>query len=70
MPKNTGSGFIFAVLFFLMGFGFVWHITWLILFGLIGGLAVVIMRSFNEHTFYYISKEEVATIEARHKPKK
>lgn len=65
MPKNTGSGFIFAVLFFLMGFGFVWHITWLIVFGLVGGISVIILRSFDEHTSYYITKEEVAKIEAK-----
>ncbi len=65
MPKNTGAGFIFAVLFFLMGFGFVWHITWMIALGLVGGISVIVARSFDEHTHYYITKEEVAKIEAR-----
>ena len=66
MPKNTPAGFFFAVLFFLMGFGFVWHITWLIIFGLVGGIAVIVQRSFDEHTSYSISKEEVASIETQH----
>ncbi len=66
MPKNSSSGFIFAVLFFLMGFAFVWHITWLIFLGLLGGITVLVMRSFDEHTSYSISKEVVAKIEAKH----
>jgi cytochrome o ubiquinol oxidase subunit 1 len=66
MPKNTPAGFLFAVLFFLMGFGFVWHITWLILLGLTGAIAVIVHRSFDENTSYFIPKEEVAKIEAKH----
>ncbi len=66
MPKNTGLGIIFATLLFFMGFGFIWHITWLIILGLTGAIGVVISRSFDEHTAYVITKEDIAQTEAKY----
>ncbi len=69
MPKNSYIGPLFALLMFLMGFGFVWHIHWLALFGLIGSIFTFIARSFDEETEYVITKEEIAKIEGKRKPR-
>jgi cytochrome o ubiquinol oxidase subunit 1 len=63
MPKNTAMGIYISGFAFLMGFGFVWHIIWLIALGLIGAVACVIVRSFDEETEYVIPAAEVARIE-------
>jgi cytochrome o ubiquinol oxidase subunit 1 len=68
MPKNTAMGIYISGFAFLMGFGFVWHIIWLILLGLIGAIACVIIRSFDEETEYIIPAAEVARIEANKIP--
>lgn len=67
MPKNTASGIYVSGFVFLMGFAFVWHIIWLAIFGLIGAIYCVIMRSMDEETEYTIPAEEVAKIENQRK---
>jgi cytochrome o ubiquinol oxidase subunit 1 len=65
LPKNTAMGIYVAGFVFLIGFAFVWHIFWLVVAGLIGAIACVIIRTFDEHTEYVLPAEEVAKIEAR-----
>jgi cytochrome o ubiquinol oxidase subunit 1 len=64
MPKNTGTGFIIAVLSGLFGFAMIWHITWLTLAGLLGLIAVAIIRTFNLDIDYYVKTAEVERVEA------
>ncbi|TAK77621.1 MAG: cytochrome o ubiquinol oxidase subunit I, partial [Gammaproteobacteria bacterium] len=59
MPKNTSVGFIIAMLSGVVGFAMIWHITWLMVAGLIGVFVTVIMRSFNMDTDYYVKASEV-----------
>jgi cytochrome o ubiquinol oxidase subunit 1 len=63
MPKNTGTGFIIAVFSGFFGFGTIWHIYWMIVFGLIGIFATVIARTFNSDTDYYIKAIDVEKME-------
>jgi cytochrome o ubiquinol oxidase subunit I len=63
-PKNTGMGIYISAFSFLAGFGIVWHILWLIVFGLIGSIACVMIRSFDTDTEYVISAEEVKHLES------
>lgn len=63
MPKNTATGFIIAVFSGAFGFGLVWHITWMIIAGLVGMILTVIARSFNTDIDYYVKAEEVEKIE-------
>jgi cytochrome o ubiquinol oxidase subunit 1 len=65
MPKNTAMGIYVSGFIFLFGFAIVWHIIWLIVVGLIGAIACVIRRSFEQDSEYVIPAEEVAKIEAR-----
>ena len=68
MPKNTGMGIYISGFAFLMGFGLVWHIIWLIVFGLAGVVACMIIRSFDEDTEYVLSAKEIAQIEKTKAP--
>lgn len=63
MPKNTGMGIYISAFAFLVGFALVWHILWLGILGVIGAIACIIIRSFDEHTEYELSAEEIAHIE-------
>jgi len=65
MPYSTAAGFYISVLAFLAGFGFVWHITWLIVVSLVGIVIVFIQKAFNENSEYTLSVEEIATTEAK-----
>ncbi len=67
MPKNTAMGIYVSVFIFLAGFGFVWHIIWLIIFGILGAIACFIIRSFEEHNEYIVSAAEIKKLdEAEH----
>lgn len=63
MPKNTAAGIYIAAFAFLASFGFVWQIIWLIILGIIGAVAVLTIRAFDEDTEYVIPALEVAKIE-------
>jgi cytochrome o ubiquinol oxidase subunit 1 len=64
VPKNTAMGIYISAFAFLLAFAIIWHITWLGVAGLVGAIACVIIRSFDEETEYVISAAEVARIEA------
>lgn len=63
MPKNTAMGIYISAFAFLIGFAFVWHIIWLAIFGLVGAVICVIIRSFDEETEYVIPAAEVERME-------
>lgn len=65
MPHSTAAGFYISVLAFLAGFGFVWHITWLIILSLIGIVIVFIQKAFDENSEYTLTAAEIATAEAK-----
>ncbi|HYD34167.1 MAG TPA: cbb3-type cytochrome c oxidase subunit I, partial [Methylophilaceae bacterium] len=59
MPKNTGAGFIIALLSTGVAFGIVWHMWLLVALGSVATLAAIIIHTFNYERDYYIPKEEV-----------
>ncbi len=63
IPKNTAAGIYIAGFAFLLGFAFVWEIIWLAVASIIGIIAVFITRTFNEHTEYTLSANEVRELE-------
>ncbi len=65
MPKNTSVGFILAMISGALGFGFVWHITWLILASFIAIIVCVIARTYNQQIDYYVKANEVEQYEAQ-----
>ena len=67
LPKNTGMGIYISIFAFIFGFAIVWHILWLIVLGLIGSIACIIIVSFDEHTEYLLPAAEVAHHEHSHR---
>jgi len=67
VPRNTGLGIIIGGFAFLVGFGFIWHIWWLAILGILGVITTVIIRTTDEHPEYTITAKEVARIEAEAK---
>ena len=63
LPKNSPLGIVIAFFAFLAGFGVIWHIWWLVGFGLLGSLVSVIIRTFDENTEYTLFADEVAALE-------
>lgn len=63
MPRNTASGIYISAFAFLTGFGFVWHIVWLAIVGILGIFISTITRTFNEDTEFTIPAAEVEELE-------
>lgn len=63
LPKNSPLGLVIAVFGFIFSFGLIWHIWWLAIAGVIGVLAGVLIRAFDDNTEYVVSAEELAAHE-------
>lgn len=63
MPRSTASGIYISIFAFFAGFGFVWHITWLIVVSIIAVIVFTITRTFNEDVEYTIPAKEVEKME-------
>ena len=64
MPKNTAAGIYISAFAFLLGFGFIWEILWMIAVGVVGIVVVFIMKGFDDHSEYSIPAAEVTRIES------
>ena len=63
MPKNTILPLVMSIFAFLMAFGLIFYINWLVIASLGGIFIVLIIRSFSYNIDYYVKKEEVKVIE-------
>ncbi len=63
VPKNTAAGIYISVFAFLVGFAFVWEITWLAVVAIIGVIVSAVIRTFDEHTEYILTAAEVEKLE-------
>ena len=63
MPKNTGAGIYISIFAFLACFAFVWDIVWLAAASIVGMIAVLVVRGFDEHSEYTIPAAEVKKME-------
>lgn len=61
--KNTGMGIYISCFAFLAAFAIVWEIIWLIIAGLVGVIACIIILSFDDELEYVLPAAEVAKIE-------
>ncbi|MBH0089124.1 cytochrome o ubiquinol oxidase subunit I [Pseudoalteromonas sp. NSLLW218] len=64
MPKNTSAGVLMAASLTAFCFAMIWHIWWLAVVGLVGGIAIFIKRCYTSDVDYYIQPDEIARIEA------
>lgn len=63
MPKNTGAGFVLAMIFTVMGFALVWQIWWLAIGSFAAGITGAIIHTFNYDREFFILKDEVKAVE-------
>ncbi len=63
MPKNTASGVYISAFATLACFGFVWNIVWLIVVAVIGIIVCLITRTYDEHTEYTLTADQVRQLE-------
>ncbi|MBQ4798088.1 cytochrome o ubiquinol oxidase subunit I [Pseudoalteromonas sp. MMG006] len=64
MPKNTSAGVLMAASLTVFCFAMIWHIWWLAVVGLVGGIAIFIKRCYTNDVDYYIQPDEIARTEA------
>ena len=63
MPKNTGAGFVIAMVATLFGFAMIWHM-WLVAGASFAAIVLIsIIHTFNYKRDYYIPASEVAATE-------
>lgn len=65
LPKNSPMGLYIAGFAFLFGFGFVWHIWWLVAVALLGAITCLIIRTSNDDSEYTITAAQVRKMEAQ-----
>lgn len=69
MPKNTALGLYISGFALVFGFAMVWHIFWLAVVCVVGGIVCVIMRTFDNETEYVVAASEIEGIERRNMKK-
>lgn len=63
VPKNTPMGLYIALLSFVTGFAIIWHMYWVVPLGILGVVACVIARTFDEDSTRVIPAKEVEECE-------
>jgi cytochrome o ubiquinol oxidase subunit 1 len=63
LPKNSAIGLIIAAAVFMLGFGIVWHIWWVLPIALVVVIAAVLYRTFEKETEYVVPMGTVAVLE-------
>lgn len=63
MPKNTGAGFVIAMLASATGFALIWHMWLFAGLGFAATVAAAIAHTFNYNRDFYIPADEVASTE-------
>jgi cytochrome o ubiquinol oxidase subunit 1 len=65
VPRSNPTGIFLALPAVIFGFAMIWHITWLAVSGLLGGLLVLLMQAWRPEQENEISAEQIAAYEAR-----
>jgi cytochrome o ubiquinol oxidase subunit 1 len=63
MPKNTGAGFVLAVLSMICAFGMIWHMWPVAAAGFVTLIVAAIVHTFNYDREFYIPAEAVLRTE-------
>ncbi len=66
MPKNTPAGVLISGSLTVFCFAMIWHIWWLAIVGLVGGIGFYIMRCYTKDVDYYVQPDEIKRIEDEH----
>ena len=63
MPRNSPTGFVTAVVATVTGFALIWHIWWLVILGLVGAYAILVIFAWRDHPEFVIPAAEVARMD-------
>jgi cytochrome o ubiquinol oxidase subunit I len=63
MPRNSPTGFITAFFCTITGFALIWHIWWMVIFGVVAAYAVFVWFAWRDVDEYIIPAEEVARLD-------
>jgi cytochrome o ubiquinol oxidase subunit 1 len=69
LPKNSGAGFIIGIFALVFGGAIIWHIWWLMVIGLIGGIVTTIVKVTDDEPDHKLSAAKVAKHELKLKEK-
>ena len=64
MPKNTDAGFLIGIISFTLGFGFIWHIWWMVILSLFATVVVLIREANKREIDYIVPVHEVEKIQS------
>ncbi|HET8991811.1 MAG TPA: cbb3-type cytochrome c oxidase subunit I [Candidatus Saccharimonadales bacterium] len=64
LPKNTPAGLFIASFAFLFGFGMIWHIWWLVGFGILGIILTILIRTTSGEHEEKITVAQLEAVEA------
>jgi cytochrome o ubiquinol oxidase subunit 1 len=67
LPRNSPTGFITAIFATITGFALIWHIWWMVGFGLVAAYAVFVWFAWRDVEHYEIPADEVARIDRPHR---
>lgn len=59
LPKNSAMGPAIAAIGFILAFGLVWHIWWLVIVSFLAAIASMIVRGFARDTTRVVSAQQV-----------
>jgi cytochrome o ubiquinol oxidase subunit 1 len=65
LPRSNPTGILLALFAVLFGFAMIWHIGWLAVIGLLGGVLVFAVQAWRPEEETEISPTEIAAFEAR-----
>lgn len=63
LPKNTSAGIFISLFALLFGFAMVWHMWLFAIIGMLGILAVTVIKTFDKEPEYVLTAEEIRQIE-------
>jgi cytochrome o ubiquinol oxidase subunit I len=63
VPRGNPTGFFLSFFAVALGFAVIWHIWWMAIFGLIGGVAIGLVQAWRTDSETEISAAEVAAFE-------
>ena len=67
MPLNSATGFITAFFAVITGFALIWHIWWLVVLGLVGAFATILVFAWRDEEEREIPIAELTAFDRRHR---
>jgi cytochrome o ubiquinol oxidase subunit I len=66
MPLNSPTGFVCAFFAVVTGFALIWHIWWMVILGVLGALATLLVFAWRDEEEFEIPADEIAQFDHAH----